>query len=268
MLMKASIFYDFLKLLAIFGLIWAVFYFFPIIPDKDDFQFSIEKEEKLGKVIVEDVLSKDPDFREISDPYLDSVIFVIEERLLQAIGTTDFEYNIRVVENPMVNAFALPGGYIFICSGLIEFSEYPEEVAAVIAHEMGHIEHRHVIAKLIKELGIGILTSGDLTILGEIGRTATSTVFDRKQERDADQFALETLYQANISPRHLGTFFRRLKSKYGVTSENLEIISTHPHINSRIKASLEFDIHQDFKPRGFDVDWDRIKGIAGTDQAE
>src|SRR5690606_24136018 len=120
---------------------------------------------------------------------------------------------IVVGRNESVNAFALPGGNIVILSGLLEFSENPEEVAAVLAHEMAHVEKRHVVDRLLKEFGMqvvfGVLTGGDLVVLSEISRTVTSTFFDRRQEEEADEFALELLHRCNISPRALGTLFRR-----------------------------------------------------------
>lgn len=257
--MKRSILIDLLKLLAVFSVIFAILYFLPIFPDKDKLTISIEKEEKLGKLIVEDLLSNNPDFHEIDNHYVDSAIFVIKERLIKVIEPTDFDYKIKVIKDPVANAYALPGGYIFIHSGLIKISENPEEVAGVLAHEMGHIEHRHVISRLIKELGIAIVTSGDASIIGELGRTAVSTVFDRNQEKEADDFALKTLYDAEISPRHLGIFFRRMRSEYGSINENMEILSTHPHINSRIKSSFEYEINNDFKESKIDLDWNRVK---------
>lgn len=257
--MRASIFFDLLKLLAVFGLLWVVFYFVPIIPDRDELKLSLEKEEQLGEYIVEEVLAHESGFSQISTPLLDSVMWAIENRLLEAIGTTDYEYKVRVIDNPAINAFALPGGYMLICSGLISFAESAEEVAAVMAHEMGHIENRHVVSKLAREFGIAILTSGDAIVLGEIGRAAASTAFDRQQERRADAFALETMYKAGINPRYLGVFFRRLKNEQGKADQHIELLSTHPHVNSRIKASFEFEIAGDFEARDFGLDWDQVR---------
>lgn len=264
--MRASIFFDLLKLLAVFGLLWVVFYFLPIIPDKDRLKLSLEKEEQLGEYIVEEVLAHEPGFSQISTPLLDSVMWVIENRLLDAIGSTEYDYKIRVIDNQAINAFALPGGYMLICSGLIAFAESAEEVAAVMAHEMGHIENRHVVSKLAREFGIAILTSGDAIVLGEIGRAAASTAFDRQQERRADAFALETMYKAGISPRYLGVFFRRLKSEQGMADRQIELLSTHPHVNSRIKASFEFEIAADFEAMEFGFDWAEVREALAAGQ--
>ena len=103
--------------------------------------------------------------------------------------------------------------------------------------------------------------SNDKLVIGEISRTATSTVFDRRQEREADEFAIELLDNAEINPRIIATFFRRLKEEEGTYNENLEILMTHPHINSRIKASLEYNLDEDFVSEEFNLNWDLIKNF-------
>lgn len=261
--MKQSLWLDLLKLLAIGAAIWAVFTFIPLFPDAPKLDFSIDYEEKLGKIIVEDILSTNPGFKEIKNPSLDSAMNIITSRLTSNIGATDYQYHIRIVENHEVNAFTLPGGNIFVFTGLIEFSEHPEEVAAVLAHEIGHVEKRHVVSKLVKELGlaivIGILTNGDPVVITEIGRTVLSTVFDREQEREADQFGLDLLTRSKVSPQSMATFFRRLEREKGTYSESLEILMTHPHVNSRIKASMEYKTPEDFKALEFGIDWKAVK---------
>lgn len=263
--MSNRIIRDILFLVGGFGLIWALFTFLPIFPDKVDLNMSIENEVKIGDAIVESLLENDPSFKYVSNPKLDSAMYLIEKRLVDAIGFTEFNYKIHVIDNSTVNAFAMPGGYVFVYTGLIEITETPEELASVLAHEIGHIEQRHVIKKLIKDLGITILTSGDATVLSEVGRTATSTVFDRKFEREADAFALETLEKAKISPQNIAILFRRFKEEVGSYNENIEILMTHPHHNSRIKRSLEYQVSNDFKAEKIDVDWEEVKSSISID---
>lgn len=262
--MKKSILFDLFKLIALFGLIWAGFTFFPIFTlDKNDFELSVEKEEKLGKLIVEDILENDGKTKLLNNPKVDSAMAIITKRLVENIGLTDYEYKIKVIDSPEINAFTLPGGNIFVYSGLLEFSEHPEEVAAVLSHEIGHAEKKHVIQKLAKELGLTILfsaiTGGDRVILGEISRTAASTVFDRGQEKEADDYSFSLMEKAKINPVALATFFRRINAKGGSYNENLELLMTHPNNNSRIKAALEYKVASGFKIKEFDIDWQAVK---------
>ncbi|MCH8331778.1 MAG: M48 family metallopeptidase [Bacteroidetes bacterium] len=261
--MSSSIWMDLLKLLALFGIIWLVFVFVDIFPDDVDLNISIEKEEKLGELIMEEILERDPTFKKNNSEVLDSAIFILKKRLVLALDSTFFNYNIQVIENPLINAFTLPGGNIIVFSGLIGFAESPEELAAVLAHEIGHVEQRHVINKLAKELGVAILFSvfagGDAYILTDIARQAASSVFDRKQEKEADTFAMELLEKAKINPRSIALFFRRLEKENLSYMKELEILMTHPHNNSRIKAAMEYELPEDFKSDPIDLDWEKIQ---------
>lgn len=260
--MKSKIWIDLLKLIVIFGGIWAAFVYIPWFPDEADFDFPLDKEEELGDMILEDMLENDPEFRRVESERIDSAIWVISRRLIDSLGLTDYDYNIVVVRNQEVNAFALPGGNIVVLSGLIEFSESPSELAAVLAHEMGHVEERHVVQRLVKELGLqlifGVLSGGDAIVLSEITRTLTSTFFNREQEAEADEFALDLLHKCRINPRALGTLFRRMESEYG-SFEEFELLMSHPAINSRIKASFEYELGDEFESRPFALDWKAVQ---------
>lgn len=262
--MKRSILFDALKLLALFGLIWAGFYFVPkMIPDENPFTLSVENEEKIGDLIVEKMIINNPQTEILKNPVIDSAVFEITQRLTSKIGPTDYEYKIKVINDPQINAFTLPGGNIFIYSGLIEFADNPEQVAAVLAHEIGHAEKRHIVSKLVKELGIGVLFSilaGDGgVIISEIFRTAASTVFDRSQEREADEFALKLLEKASIEPVAMAAFFRKLDAKTGGLHDELELLMTHPNNSSRVKAALEYKKASAFQEKPFTMNWERVK---------
>lgn len=260
--MKKSIILDILKLAAIFGAIWFAFTLIPFGKLKDGaLEISVENEKKLGDLMVEQIVLKQ--FTPIKNSQVDSALTLITKRLLKNIDTTEYDYKFFIIRNEQVNAFTLPGGNIFINSGLIEFSDKPEEVAAVLSHEIGHAEKRHVVGRLVKELGVSILFSilsgGDDVLLGEIARTAISTKFDREQEKEADDFALKLLEKSSISPTAIAAFFRRVNEKFGGYDSNEEILMTHPNNNSRIKKSLEYKTKSGFKMQVFDLDWTAVK---------
>ena len=260
---------DFLKLVLVFGAIWVAFYFFPIFPDESTFEISIDNEEALGDLLVDEVLYNSPDFKLLSNPTLDSAFDQITSRLMDNMGPTDYEYTIQVVDNEEINAFTLPGGHIFVYSGLIAYAERPEEVAAVLSHEIGHVENRHVTSRLIKEFGINLIFSlamgGDAIILGELGKTALSTVFDRQQEKEADIYGLDLLVRSKISPSALAVFFRRVKREMGDYNSAVEIFMSHPNFNSRIKASLAHPVPEGFKAEEFDINWERVRASLSND---
>jgi len=255
--MQRSILRDLVILLGIFGLIWLAASLFRYPEDPQ--VLSVDREEKLGEAYLE-VILLNPLFREFKHPGVDSAIEVIGDRLLDGMGTSEYQYQFVVFENEMINAFTLPGGIILISTGLIDFCGSPEELAAVVAHEMGHVEERHVVSRLVKELGIDILTSGDTYVLGEVTGLLTSTSFDRKQEEEADFFSSQLLEKSGIEPRTLATFFRRLEEEVdNDLFQHFEIVSTHPNFRSRIREALSYVPGEDFIERPLDLDWDQLR---------
>jgi predicted Zn-dependent protease len=255
--MQRSILRDLLILLGIFALIWllASLLNYP----KDPQLLSVQKEQKLGEAYV-DLILLNPMFAELENDMVDSAVSVIGDRLESGLIDSDYLYNFLVFDSEMINAFTVPGGNILISSGLIDFCDTPEELAAVMAHEMGHVEERHVLTRLIKELGIELLTSGDQYVLGEVTGLLTSTRFDRKQEEEADLFASELLERSRIEPRTLATLFRKLEIETdNELMKHFEIISTHPNFSSRIRNALSYESDEDFEARALDLDWEAVK---------
>lgn len=256
-----KIIYDALKLLVLFGSLWIGFSYLPIFSNsKDSLTVSVATEEKIGTLLVADELANE---KEIKNPVLDTAISIIGNRLISNIGLTDYNYHFRVIDNSQINAFTLPGGNIFIYSGLIKYTKSPDELAAVLAHEIGHVEKRHVIKKLEKEFDLtvlfSILTGNNKTVLTQIGRTATSAVFDRKQESDADEFAFHLLDKSGINPLAFATLFQRITAEQGTNHLDFAILRTHPDNNSRIKAAMEYKKSTNFKEKPFDIDWKKVK---------
>lgn len=271
MIMRTSIWVDLVKLVGVFVLLGVAFVFaksywpeewtWDVDVNTDLLSISVEQEEQLGEYIMDAFLEGQV---LVQDSTVDSAIWAIKSRLLQQIDSTPYEYHFYVVDNEMVNAVTFPGGNIVVFTGLLKFCTTPEEAAAVIAHEIGHVEQRHVVDKLVTELGlsfvIAVVTGGDATLIHELSRTALSSVFSRGQESEADDFGMKLLEESSIDPRSLATFFRKMNSENMDYNEYFEWIMSHPHNNSRIKASLEYKVSKDFKAVPLGIDWERLKG--------
>jgi len=266
-----KIWLDLVKLLGVFALVWAALTWIPWFPDESSLEYPVESEIALGERIFENLVEDDPNFVVMEDSTVNHAVRVIANRLLDSIGLTEYDYNIVVSKDEGINAYALPGGNIVILSGLIAFAESPEEVAAVLAHEMGHVEERHVVNRLIKEFGLQILFSimagGDAVVLGEVSKTAASTYFDRKQEEEADAFSMDLMYRSKLDPRALAVFFRRLKREYQIDFE-LEMFQTHPRINARIKHALEYPVEEGYAFEPIPLDWEEVRLAAESATAE
>ena len=255
--MQRTILRDLLVLLGVFGLIWLVFSLFSYPEDPQ--LLSIQKEEKLGEAYVELILMN-PLFGEYENSRIDSAVGIIGARLIEGLQDTEYTYRFVVFESEMINAFTVPGGNILISTGLIGFCDNPEELAAVLAHEMGHVEERHVVSRLLKELGMEILSSGDPYVIGEVTRLLTSTSFDRKQEEEADHFAAKLLEASSIEPRILASFFRKLEDEMDNELLNhFEIVSTHPNFRTRIREALLYIPGEEFEALPIELDWERIR---------
>lgn len=268
--MSKRVWFDFLKLAVGFVLICVLFSNLPdylpeswaerIAIETNDLTLSVQDEEKLGEYIMENLLDE---FQLLENPTTDSAIQEIVNRFEPIISNSPYEYNIMVVKHDQINAITLPGGNIILFSGLIEFAQSPEEVAAVLAHEIGHVEERHIVNKLLAEIGLTlvmtIVTGGDATIIHTAASTLLSNVFSRSQEAEADQTGMKLLVQAQIHPKALGSFFNHLNEQDLDYNENLEWMMTHPHNSNRIEESESFPIPSDFKPIPLEANWTRVR---------
>jgi predicted Zn-dependent protease len=182
-------------------------------------------------------------------------------RLQQA---SDYPHTIEVtvVQNPMINAFAVPGGKLVIFSGLIDKAAGPEEVAGVVAHEIGHVVHHHSMKGLLRAYGFEMLMklvtggySSDVQTLGGAGGVLLALRHGREAERESDRTALELMDRLGMRADGLASFFGKLldsqnkpstgdKGKTGDTkakprdaAEELGIFSTHPPTQERLDAT-------------------------------
>ena len=263
--MHSSTVRDFLILLAIGAILFTggyylVNYIADNAPDMS-YELSYEQEEQMGNLF-KDMMGHQ--YSEVEEGALsDSALHVITQRMVDALDSTHYKYSFTLLNSEEINAFTIPGGNIYVFSGLLKMAETPEEVAAVIAHEIGHAEKRHVVSKLMKELSmtaiVGILSGGDPSILTEILKSIMSNTFSRAQEEEADEFALKLLEKSGVSPKSLARFFEHLNEKDLDYDKNLEIIMTHPHNDKRIEMARRYKTGNDFKVIPFTLDWKKIQ---------
>ena len=258
--MIQKIYKELLIVIGVFLLVWVGVILLRPVPEAPELAVSVETEMELGDMLANEILDN---YTVIDSDTVNDAIYKIKDKLISSIGLTAYDYSFYVVKEEQVNAFATLGGHIFIFSEMIELAEEPEELAAVLAHEIGHVEERHVVNKLVKEIGVtvlfSILSGGDPVLISEIARATVSSAFDRSQESEADQFAMKTLENAHISPRYVASIFRRIKEKYGGYDERLEFLMSHPNLNKRIKESLEYPVEEDFEQVTLGIDWAAVK---------
>lgn len=165
---------------------------------------------------------------------------------LQAVADTPFDIQVRAVEAPMANAFALPGGIVMVTDDLIEMAETPDELAAVIAHEAAHVEKRHVMQSVWRSLGVGLIL--DAAVGGGSGAGQQAVLlagsmndlrYSREAETEADVRGMQLLEANGWSSRGMAPFFRKIAAK-GEGPESAmvkELISSHPESERRARAA-------------------------------
>jgi Zn-dependent protease with chaperone function len=178
---------------------------------------------------------------------------------------------VRIADLPVANALAAPGGQVLLTRGLVEKASGPDEVAGVLAHELGHVEHRHATQMLLRNIGMSILLSGTGSDAAAFGDTLLMTAMSREKEREADAFALETLARAGISPAGLIAFFEREmpKEKDGKKPRDVLVTlgkwsSTHPPTPERL-AAFRDAVGQagETTPAMDAADWAALKAACG-----
>ncbi|MHA6326742.1 M48 family metallopeptidase [Roseivivax sp. CAU 1753] len=159
--------------------------------------------------------------------------------------------SVHVLDHEMVNAFALPGGYIVFFRGLIDAAESPEEIAAVFAHEVGHVVSRDPTRHALRSAGsIGVLGlllgdfAGGAAVLFLTERLIEAR-YSQGAETRADTFAHGMLERADLSPAALGAMFERFRDMGGEVPSIMAHFMSHPELSARIAAA------QDATPAGF-----------------
>lgn len=163
-------------------------------------------------------------------------VAAITKPLLEAAGPLPFAFEFVVQKDESVNAFALPGGFVTVNSGLLEAAESGEEVAGVLGHEIQHALLRHGTRRILRELGGSMVLSllmlgGEPTGMSALSGRLTSLSYDRGQESEADARGVDLLLRAGIDPRGLARFFERLSRESGAAPPVL--LSTHPDSGER-----------------------------------
>jgi hypothetical protein len=176
--------------------------------------------------------------------------------------------NIRVADIGFVNAAALPGGNIVIFEQLLRQSNGPDEVAGVLAHEIAHVEERHVTQALLRELGMGIFIAAFGGTTGASVNDLMAASYSRDSEREADAGAIAALRRAGISPVPTADFFGRMARKEGKLSERLSYISSHPVTRERQRRfAASADERRTYRPSLSRDEWEALVNICRNDQS-
>lgn len=190
----------------------------------------------------------------------------LTKRLSDAAGG-DSRFEVVVLDWGLVNAFAAPGENIVLTRGLIEKANGPDEVAGVLAHEMGHGLEIHPETGLVRAMGLSaateLLLGGNSGTLSNVGLLLLQLSYSRDAEHEADDHALRILREAGISSKGFAGFFERMgKSEGRVGGGFSSMLSTHPDTGERLTKALRQPPY-DATPSLSSADWKHLRAICG-----
>ncbi len=229
----------------------------------------VEWEQKLGESAYREFLAGQDVTK---DGPAVAAVKEMTQRLAGQVPNSPYRFEVTVVKSDVVNAFALPGGYVVVFTGLMKKADSPEEVAGVLAHELNHVLQRHGLERIIKQLGFVAVVSivlgnppGLGGVMKQLGIDLMTMKFGRAQETEADVTGLQLLYRAKINPEGMITFFQRLAEK---DEGRVEWLSTHPMSSARadhLKAQLAAMPKPKAEP--FTFEWATVRAGLGVPSA-
>lgn len=234
----------------------------------DDFSLiSSDTERQLGNALYDELSAQE---NVCSDSILYAGILSIIQRLDADLLVQKNPIVLHIHDSRELNAYALPGGHIIINAEMIRFCQAPEELAGVIAHEMGHVEHRHGVNRLIQQFGMTIIlamaTGSESSSLQDAGASLLNNYFSREDEAQADDFAMRQLIEAQIDPVCMSTAFTRLAEHSGDMNGVMNFLSTHPELSDRAAVAATFPKPSNFVAMPIAMNWNDIQARVTKNQ--
>jgi predicted Zn-dependent protease len=205
-------------------------------------------EVEIGKEADKDIIRV---FGFLNDKALQGYVNEIGQKLIKSIKDPVFEYHFKVVDSPEVNAFALPGGYIYITRGMLAHINSEAELAVILGHEIGHVTSHHAVSQMNKSIASALLTIAGLIASQDIRKEAGAWVtittqlsqhilsgYGREAEMQSDELGIIYAHSSGYDPRVMKDFFRKLKARERFAGAGYHgFLATHPDTIERIISS-------------------------------
>jgi len=193
------------------------------------------------------------------------------DQLGQRLSASGRPTRVRVIDLPIPNAVALPGGQIALFNGIIQQAKSADEIAGVVGHEIGHVEHRHVMAGLIRQFGLGLILGGSGKSV-QYAQALVDARYGRAAESDADAYAIAALTRNHISTKPTADFFERMSRMEKTGSSTVDTafswLSNHPVSTARRDTFLAADTHIAYpRPAMSPAQWSVVRQMCGKAKA-
>ncbi|MBV1701047.1 MAG: M48 family metallopeptidase [Hyphomicrobiales bacterium] len=202
-----------------------------------------------------------------TDPHGQAVLDKLMVSLARA-GHLTQPLRTRAIRTKLANALALPGGRVFVFSGLLDAAQTPDELAGVLAHELGHEAHYDSMRRLVESSGTGLLLGmilGDFTGSTSIAAAASSLInasYSRAAEQRADDFAIAVMTRLGRSPKPFGTLLARITKGQDIPAA-MSLLADHPLTADRLANLTAHDTPTTAPPLLSTQDWLTLRGICG-----
>lgn len=242
--------------------------------NNDPVIFSYDQDKKLGEQVSDEIASNPDEYPVLDNAEYEQAYNYLENLWMEILNSgkveyrDEFDWQIKLIHNDSVlNAFATPGGYVYVYTGLIKYLDEEDDLAGVLGHEVAHADLRHSIKNLQAQYGAQLLLdiiTGDnpdqvTKIASELAKGAASLKFSRKFESQADDKSVEFLAETRYRCNGAYSFFQKLIDE-DKTGNTPEFLSTHPDPEDRVAdintkadeigcdtTALAPDSYQDFK---------------------
>ena len=225
---------------------------------------SLEEEIKLGKEEHSKIIAR---FGAYRDQELQAYINKVGQRVADEADREEIDYKFTILNDDMINAFALPGGFIYITRGMLMHMNSESELAAVLGHEIAHVTEKHALRRNARGKGISVLNTVLAAVSGQPALYELGSMFggvllsgySREFELDADEVGARYMAKAGYSPTAMLNTIEILKSKDRIEIEQARLenrepkvyhgfLSTHPDHDTRYKEAIESseDLVRDF----------------------
>jgi predicted Zn-dependent protease len=215
----------------------------PVTHKPEIMLFSDQDEMKMGKEGNDAVVKQ---FGRYDDSTLQGYLDQVGQNIARVNHRQDLPYHYMVVDSSILNAFALPGGYIYINRGLLAYLNNEAQLASVLGHETGHVAARHGVKKYQKTIGAQLVLAGvslatespGLAVGTNLLLSAILQGYSRKDERQADELGALYMYRAGYDPREMPAFFKIL-NQLEKQSPNLieQLFASHPPTPDRVEKT-------------------------------
>ncbi|MEW6261538.1 MAG: M48 family metalloprotease [Thermodesulfobacteriota bacterium] len=219
-----------------------------LVPARPASALTYEDERAMGRQVLVAVKKHT---KLVDDQVINDYVRQLGQKIVRAIGPQPFEYQFFVIESGVLNAFAVPGGYVFLHSETINAMESEGQVAAILCHEIAHVAGRHIANRIARSRAVslaalaglmaGILIGGQAgaaLMMGSMGGGMQAMLaYSREDEQEADLRGTDFLVQAGYDPRFMASSFQvMLKKAYYGSTGIPTYLNTHPGLSERIGA--------------------------------